>query len=709
MSSNQPIPGIVATKSNNPPPSATPSQPVASSSGNDTQRRGGGSAQTSGAAAIARSNPAAPRNNQSARKSHKNHRKLNTPREGLDEQIAMTSSSSRKGTSITHLMNWNVASRPTNEYRYRNTRRNPTWGLGSGYHAIDKARYVNANYRFIVHPRGDYRAQAVDSDVHLPWENVLQVLASVKTQCTNCPICLCTPVAPRMARCGHIFCLPCLIRYMAAVNEKELADNKKPRYKKCVICMDSVYLTDTRPVRFFTGQEGDTPREGHDIVLRLVGRRRGSTLALPKDGADTPEKLDEVPWYFAAEVMDYARIMKGTEDYMLEQYTREINELEMMEREDELYFGESGDGIKKAVAMIKTHMEGIKGMGNPQNPILEPPKQEKKKRLEIKFSEDVSDVPIMYQLQHEAHSGCSSQSSFHGAEGSSQTNGLQSKQGSTSSLPILSLPNPAPAVRVSALESSHDVPYYFYQALLYYYLSPLDIRILQATFGNYSSFPSTILPRVENVTGHLVDNELRKRARYLAHLPAGCEVGFLECDWTDIVPAEILKTFKPEIERRRKKKKDKDLKEERDRIRAEKAEEEERWAAAKLRRSGGGEEFLEEDFVALATAQSLAEASDSAFQAFPEQTVASGSQSAPPAVGSSFQRTVWGTPAVAPTTVEREIEEDGTWGQDWGDELLARLEDVGMSGGRAPSGGKGQKKKKFKKVTLMTNGGKRGA
>ena len=58
----------------------------------------------------------------------------------------MQSTSSRKGrTSITHLMNFTLPPRPQNTqqpYFGRKTRRNPSWGLGSGYHAADKARYV---------------------------------------------------------------------------------------------------------------------------------------------------------------------------------------------------------------------------------------------------------------------------------------------------------------------------------------------------------------------------------------------------------------------------------------------------------------------------------------------------------------------------------------------------------------------------------------
>jgi hypothetical protein len=58
-----------------------------------------------------------------------------------------TNLNSRKGqTSITHLMNFSLPPRPQNHYHHYShgrSRRNPTWGLGSGYHAVDKARYVH--------------------------------------------------------------------------------------------------------------------------------------------------------------------------------------------------------------------------------------------------------------------------------------------------------------------------------------------------------------------------------------------------------------------------------------------------------------------------------------------------------------------------------------------------------------------------------------
>src|ERR1700710_49936 len=103
----------------------------------------------------------------------------------------MRNANSRRGqTSITHLMNFTLPPRPQ-DYRNtigRGTRRGNIYGVGSGHHSSDKARYVSfvhglerfnssryihANYRFIVKPTGNYKPQAVNADQHLDWNDVL--------------------------------------------------------------------------------------------------------------------------------------------------------------------------------------------------------------------------------------------------------------------------------------------------------------------------------------------------------------------------------------------------------------------------------------------------------------------------------------------------------------------------------------------------------
>ncbi|KAF2271167.1 hypothetical protein CC78DRAFT_557175 [Lojkania enalia] len=724
MSSNPPaIPTSSKATTSSGQLSPAQTQPSSIATGDSYgQRRSGGN--SFGAGASTRSSPA-PRNNQGLRKQNKASKRFRqSDEDAIAESLSMRPFNSRKGqTSITHLMNFSLPPRPQNYNHYTsyghgsNSRRNPTWGLGSGYHAIDKARYVHANYRFIVDPRGDYRDQSVDADIHLDWNSVLQILASTQSQDASCPICLGTPVAPRMAKCGHIFCLPCLIRYMHSEEEGK-APERKARSRKCPLCWDTIYISDTRPVRWYTGQEGPPPREGEDVVLRLVMRPAGSTLALPRDGADALGKEEDIPWHFAAEVMDYGRVMRGSEDYMVEQYDEEIHVLERQEKEDELMFGEDNvEWMRKAIRSIQDAKERLKGIGNPLE-MPTKPTEPKLKKAPIVFH-GYQETPEMYTIHNATRSGQNVPSS--------QTPVLDPVSSHSSKTSHGGISSTLAEVRNRHHHEHHHAPseYYFYQALLHYYLSPLDIRILKAAFGSFASFPSTILPRVERVsTGQVIDDELRKRTKYLAHLPYGCEVNFLECDWTDTVSPEVLERFKPEIEKRRKKNLDKETREEKARLRAEK-EEYAQFASARRKRPSIPEKFSVDDFQPLASTsvpkndiQADAE-SASTSPPWPSRRGQGFASLASPSTSPSAPRTVWGTAAVAPSSPvmapqEPDTPDDG-WLQGWEKDLLqeedlvAQAQGISLADGETPKKGAGGKKKKAKKITLMSTNVRRGA
>jgi hypothetical protein len=471
------------------------------------------------------------------------------------------------------------------------------------------------------------------------------------------------------------------------------------------------------------------------VVLRLVMRHPGSTLALPRDGGDTLAKTEDIPWYFAAEVTDYARVMKGSEDYMMAQFDGEIESLELQEKEDELMFGEESDWTRKAINSINDAREKLKGIGNPPTEAKQPA-EKKPKRLPIQFNATGQDVPEMYGIQHATKSGSSlnlkSQSTA-----TTEASEVQSPVVADATTPA------AGAIANQAVETTgnnitntriraggadvlpQDSPYFFYQALLHYFLAPLDIRILKAAFGSFASFPSTILPRVEHVsTGHVVDDDLRKRAKYLAHLPYGCEVGFLECDWTDVVGPEILENFSSEIQRRRKRNQEKENREEKDRQRAEKEEDEKRWASARRNRPGMSHEtFSGDDFQALATSSLDAAGSSPPWASRQGSSFAS---LASPSTSPSAPRTVWGTTRILPTSPDlaaqqMEHDADDGWLQDWEkdliaeEQLLAQVQAASLNDGEGsssaaagPSTG-GGKKKKGKKITLMSTTARRAA
>ena len=596
-------------------------------------------------------------------------------------------------------------------------------------------RYIHANYRFVVDPRGDYRKQVANADENLDWSSqVLQILASAQSQLDSCPICLSTPVAPRMAKCGHIFCLPCLIRYMHSTDDAGPVPEKKTRWKKCPICFDSMSLTDMRPVRWFRGQEAEAPREGQDVVLRLVMRHPMRTIALPRDGAESLLRSEDVPWLNGAEVMDYARIMKGGEDYMIESYDCEIEELLSQEKEDELMFGDESQWYKKAIRSVTEAKEKVRGIPNP--PIVSQKLEERKVlRPPIRFAEssDGAGAPAFDNIQHAAKSG--------------ESRPLNSTDISSRET------QPSNSDSHSHLEPDHvrhrgkhfakthhpteEPGVYFYQALLNYYLAPLDVRILLSAFGEYSTFPSTILPRVERVVaGHIVDDDLRKRAKNLSHLPYGCEVNFLECDWSYMVKPEVLEQFKSEIESRRKEHVEKDAREEKERLRAEREEDDKRWAAARRRRPSipsKGKSVAEISFenehtefhIGSASSADLNVASSSPPWLSSQNRSGSAFASlASPSTSPMTAKTVWGTRIVLPSSPQHEAvhivedvpEHDG-WLQDWErdllqDEMLAsQVQSASINEGSskaAPATPQG-KKKKQKKITLMSTNGRRQA
>lgn len=516
-------------------------------------------------------------------------------------------------------------------------------------HTRDRDRYVHANYRFIVSPTGTYTGQASDPDMKVSWDLIMQIIASSVSQSSSCPICLSEPVAPRMVKCGHVFCLSCFLRFMASTHpsEKDGKAHRGPRCQACPICENEIYHRDARPVRFYAGQESSLPRPGDDVVLRLMARNTNSILALPSEGgAEVLNSGDDIPWHFAANVLDYARIMKGTPDYMCEQFEEEIAALEKQEKEDELMFGEDHEWTQKAIRNINTAKEKLSELGDVDTAIVPGKKGGRRPRA--------------------------SEADFH-----------------------------------------------YYSSLPHLYLSPLDIRILKTKYGSFSQFPSTLLPRVENITtGHHVDDAMRKRAKYLGHLPRGCIVNFLECDWTDIIPEEILEPLKVDIERRRRRNAERLSQEEKYRLHAERQE------AAELRRTTG------QRLPAIDVEEDRPPMDPSEFQPLttpsgtspPESRLGFGTL-AELSASPNAQRTVWGTAAPI-YEGDQNDHQDEMWEDDPfnSQNIAAQLEAMrlqetveasqeasGTDGNGAGGGGGGKKKKKQKqKLTLMSTGGRRG-
>ena len=100
-----------------------------------------------------------------------------------------------------------------------------------------------------------YARYLSDPSAIVEWKDVIEVVYTQpkelsSSQKTQCPICM-EPagfmVAPRVTKCGHLFCYACLLQYLDF--EKQYA------WKKCPLCAESIYKRDIRKATIVFDQD----------------------------------------------------------------------------------------------------------------------------------------------------------------------------------------------------------------------------------------------------------------------------------------------------------------------------------------------------------------------------------------------------------------------------------------------------------------------
>ncbi|KAI9315287.1 hypothetical protein BX666DRAFT_1961215 [Dichotomocladium elegans] len=322
------------------------------------------------------------------------------------------------------------------------------------YKPYKKEAFLNANFRFLLDPLGDYTRQLADPDICFDWDEIEQVLGY---GASSCPICLETPTAPRIARCGHMFCLACIIHHLHET-------------RACPICWDDMSGShDLKPVRLLPCR---TYQTGDPIDMVLVHRCAGSMFALPAQEHQKNKPVLKVPWNTAPDVMTFSRFMLAGPEYMEEEFRKEEECLrhaaEKAEEDDELA------AILMSLDFLDHHKE----------------RQREK--------------PIK------------------------KTNGGVRRQGNSMTAGI-TMTTPA-------------VEYYFYQAAdgQLFFLSSHAIKVLRHEFGDYADFPTQICPVIQHMEDVTLTEDMRKRLKYLGHLPIGCSITVIEVELSAIVSKETL-------------------------------------------------------------------------------------------------------------------------------------------------------------------------
>ncbi|KAJ2402633.1 hypothetical protein GGF41_007536, partial [Coemansia sp. RSA 2531] len=378
---------------------------------------------------------------------------------------------------------------------------------------------------------------ATHADMQLDWAWIERVIIPVAGETVACPICLSPPVAARVAKCGHVFCYSCALRYLSFESERGMVP------KKCPICWAMIAGDDLLPVHFWEAQYHTSTADktadagphsqqsvarlisGAHITMRLMKRPHEMNICLPRTALsrvyskELAEHSAEVaagtasgqlslecrnfPWTFTESALPFAKFILASHDYNRTQYSRELEELgrEMAE--------ETSDSMSRmyfewAISSVETLLKDA------QSPSASDRRIEARAMSEQGYHMN-GDNAAIDELTETARS----------AEDS---------------------------------EKHPERFYYFYQADdgQHIYLHPLDIRILAQEHGGFDKLPDTVSIEVKHAVESTITDEVRKRFRFLQHLSLRCDVVFIESDLKGLVSVKNMDSYRTQLQQREK-------------------------------------------------------------------------------------------------------------------------------------------------------------
>ncbi|KAK1160040.1 RING finger protein 10-like isoform X1 [Acipenser oxyrinchus oxyrinchus] len=463
-----------------------------------------------------------------------------------------------KKISLNHLLNFTFEPRgqggPVSDGHGGWGRRNK-WGHKAK--PFNKELFLQANCQFVVSEDQDYTAHFADPDTLVSWDSVQQVRI-YSHEVPSCPICLYPPVAAKITCCGHIFCWACILHYLS-LGEKT--------WTKCPICYEAVHTSNLKSV---VAMETRQYLVGDTITMQLMRREKGVLVALPSPrwmkveepihlGDDLHSQYSKLLLASPSQVLQqvvWEERASLQRQYLEEQHTPEACFIEaalqeLKEREEALL----KSWPEKEMTATEAKLEALT--------VSDPPLAEVTSEVwtnttpnskpVVQYSSAFDDEVIDPDLLEEGASDCSPESEP-ALEPESELHQAPEPQS-----------EPAPSTnttehaqtgpRETVLKPTGNGPYYyFYQAEdgQQMFLHPINVRCLMREYGSLERSPEKISATVVEIEGHSVNEEVRRRHRYLSHLPLTCEFSICELALQPpLLSKETLDAFADDLEKRR--------------------------------------------------------------------------------------------------------------------------------------------------------------
>ncbi|XP_060787167.1 RING finger protein 10 [Neoarius graeffei] len=416
------------------------------------------------------------------------------------------------------------------------------WGRrnkwGHKHKPFNKELFLQANCQFVVIDDQDYQAHFTDPDTLVSWDCVQQVRI-YSHEVPSCPICLYPPVAAHITRCGHIYCWPCMLHYLS-LSEKT--------WSKCPICYEAVHSADLKSV---VAMETRQYMPGDVITMRLMRREKGVLVALP---SSQWVKVEEPIRFGDVRLSSYSKLLLASQDQVLGLLEEERAALKAQLKQEQddpqacfiqsalLQLQERENSLLKRNVPDKGSVEGVdmRKLSLTDSAVTEVVEVNKlasskpvllyASAFDDEIQETTDELPEAVQEAEQEVTEVADQVSGPGEE--TLTNEAGPQQNS----------QPGPY-------------YYFYQAEdgQQMFLHPVNVRCLLREYGSLENSPQSISATVAEIEGHTVNEDVRRRHRYLSHLPLTCEFSICELNLQPpVVSKETLDSFSDDLERRRR-------------------------------------------------------------------------------------------------------------------------------------------------------------
>uniref|UniRef100_V5EKV2 RING-type domain-containing protein n=2 Tax=Kalmanozyma brasiliensis (strain GHG001) TaxID=1365824 RepID=V5EKV2_KALBG len=364
------------------------------------------------------------------------------------------------------------------------------------------------------------------------------------------------------------------------------------------------------------------------LALRLVERPNVTTLALPQSSTWPASELDHpliavhsAPWHFQPDVMGFAKFMLATPELLTESLEKDLQEL--LEEIDVLKsFGTDASGlhfVALAQQKVNDQMQKVRDeldlpivrstIGQAHNDLKDHKaalsgqlqrtdlSRRQRKRMERSQTDEEEvtaavvrmDVSSARDGTPEAASGAEEFLAFRaqsqgGIMGIASTDGgaTRHKDDAAPQSVATDATHKAAQSRPPKARKNVNPPqpesssYVFFQAASgqSIFLHPLDTKILLSHYGAYAKLPRNLAVKVAGADEGSMNEELRRRCKYLNHIPMAADVVFIEVDWEDmnLISKSTLRPYEQALRQRRNRRRDKERREDRAKTRAEEAE-----------------------------------------------------------------------------------------------------------------------------------------